>query len=124
MCSDCSVMLMDLLGVRAKRRICFVMDCSGSMYRFNGLDGRLNRMLETTCLIFESMEGLDRYEALLLLTSFNLFNSECMLRVKQASLRTTPCLGIPAKVLRSPSWSSASRPRIASQTLGAFSKWI
>lgn len=72
MCSDCSVMLMDLLGVRAKRRICFVMDCSGSMYRFNGLDGRLNRMLETTCLIFESMEGLDRYEALLctlLLTS-------------------------------------------------------
>lgn len=31
------------------------------MYRFNGLDGRLNRMLETTCLIFESMEGLDRY---------------------------------------------------------------
>lgn len=47
---------------RAKRRICFVMDCSGSMYRFNGMDGRLNRMLETTCLIFESMEGLDRYD--------------------------------------------------------------
>jgi len=48
---------------RAKRRICFVMDCSGSMYRFNGLDGRLNRMLEVTCLILESMEGhLDRYE--------------------------------------------------------------
>merc|ERR1712186_106210 len=23
-----------------KRRICFVMDCSGSMYRFNGHDGR------------------------------------------------------------------------------------
>lgn len=33
------------------------------MYRFNGMDGRLNRMLETTCLIFESMEGLDRYAA-------------------------------------------------------------
>ncbi|CAJ1427783.1 unnamed protein product [Effrenium voratum] len=48
---------------RTKRKICFVMDCSGSMYRFNSLDGRLNRMLEATCLIFESMEGLsDRYE--------------------------------------------------------------
>jgi len=46
-----------------KRRICFVMDCSGSMYRFNGLDGRLNRMLEATCLILEAMEGhLDRYD--------------------------------------------------------------
>ena len=57
------IVSMGLFGVRAKRRICFVMDCSGSMYRFNSLDGRLNRMLETTCLIFESMEGLDRYEA-------------------------------------------------------------
>ena len=42
---------------RQKRRLCFVMDCSGSMYRFNSLDGRLNRMLEATCLILESMEG-------------------------------------------------------------------
>lgn len=46
-----------------KRRICFVMDCSGSMYRFNPMDGRLNRMLEATCLILEAMDGhLDRYE--------------------------------------------------------------
>eukprot|EP00929_Paragymnodinium_shiwhaense_P058805 TRINITY_DN29464_c0_g1_i1.p2 TRINITY_DN29464_c0_g1~~TRINITY_DN29464_c0_g1_i1.p2 ORF type:complete len:704 (+),score=153.80 TRINITY_DN29464_c0_g1_i1:2401-4512(+) len=48
---------------KRKRRILFVMDCSGSMYRFNGLDGRLNRMLEVTCMIMECMEGhLDRYE--------------------------------------------------------------
>ena len=60
------------------------MDCSGSMYRcswvvalqfdvflaklrfadirFNSLDGRLNRMLEATCLILESMDGhADRF---------------------------------------------------------------
>lgn len=29
------------------------MDVSGSMYRFNGHDGRLNKMLETTCLVME-----------------------------------------------------------------------
>merc|ERR1719195_2076136 len=46
-----------------KRKICFVMDCSGSMYRFNGLDGRLNRMLDATCLILETMAShLDRYD--------------------------------------------------------------
>ena len=33
------------------RRLTFVMDVSGSMYRFNGHDGRLNKMLETTCLV-------------------------------------------------------------------------
>ena len=35
------------------RRLTFVMDVSGSMYRFNGHDGRLNKMLETTCLVME-----------------------------------------------------------------------
>ncbi|CAE7247024.1 unnamed protein product [Symbiodinium microadriaticum] len=47
---------------RQKRRLCFVMDCSGSMYRFNSLDGRLNRMLEATCLILESMEGHTNFD--------------------------------------------------------------
>ena len=36
------------------RRLTFVMDVSGSMYRFNGHDGRLNKMLETTCLVMEA----------------------------------------------------------------------
>lgn len=41
------------------------MDVSGSMYRFNGHDGRLNKMLETTCLVMEALaaEALHgRYE--------------------------------------------------------------
>jgi hypothetical protein len=35
----------------------FVMDCSGSMYRFNGQDKRLDRLLEATCMIMESLSG-------------------------------------------------------------------
>lgn len=31
--------------------ITFVVDVSGSMYRFNGLDKRLDRMLETALLV-------------------------------------------------------------------------
>jgi len=39
------------------------MDCSGSMYRFQGVDGRLGRMLEATMLVMESLEGLcGKYE--------------------------------------------------------------
>ena len=41
------------------------MDVSGSMYRFNGYDGRLNKMLETTCLIMEALAAEElrgRYE--------------------------------------------------------------
>lgn len=36
------------------KRIHFVMDVSGSMYRFNGFDGRLDRMLETAALVCNS----------------------------------------------------------------------
>ena len=36
---------------RRKRRIIFLMDVSGSMYRFHPLDGRLGRMLEATMLV-------------------------------------------------------------------------
>lgn len=36
------------------KRFLFVMDVSGSMYRFNGQDKRLERMLETSMMIMES----------------------------------------------------------------------
>lgn len=46
-----------------KKRMKFVMDCSGSMYRFNGYDQRLVRCLEAALLVMESFEGFDsRYE--------------------------------------------------------------
>jgi MoxR-like ATPase len=41
------------------KRLRFVMDCSGSMYRFNGYDERLQRCLETTLLIMESFDGVE-----------------------------------------------------------------
>ena len=41
------------------KRIQFVMDCSGSMYRFNGQDGRLDRMLEAAAMLMEGLEGLE-----------------------------------------------------------------
>ncbi|CAM9191702.1 unnamed protein product [Chrysoparadoxa australica] len=37
--------------------ITFVMDCSASMYRFNGYDGRLERLLEATLMIMQALEG-------------------------------------------------------------------
>ena len=37
----------------ARRMVQFVVDVSGSMMRFNGYDGRLERMLETTLMIME-----------------------------------------------------------------------
>ena len=40
-----------------KRRMRFVMDCSGSMYRFNGQDGRLDRVIETAALLMEGLSG-------------------------------------------------------------------
>lgn len=42
---------------KPKRRMLFVLDCSGSMYRFNGEDGRLDRMLEVAAMVMESFEG-------------------------------------------------------------------
>ncbi|KNC54048.1 uncharacterized protein AMSG_09710 [Thecamonas trahens ATCC 50062] len=40
---------------RKPKKMSFVLDCSGSMYRFNGLDGRLERLLVCSLMI---MEGL------------------------------------------------------------------
>lgn len=41
------------------KRMVFVMDVSGSMYRFNGQDGRLERVLETSLMIMESFAGFE-----------------------------------------------------------------
>jgi von Willebrand factor A domain-containing protein 8 len=42
-----------------KKKILFVMDCSGSMYYFNGYDGRLDRLMEASTLIMESFSGCE-----------------------------------------------------------------
>ncbi|KAH8082884.1 hypothetical protein JL720_8392 [Aureococcus anophagefferens] len=50
-------------GARRKRRLLFLMDVSGSMYRFQMMDGRLSRMLEAAMLLMEALAGLDdKYE--------------------------------------------------------------
>ncbi len=41
-------------------RLHFVFDVSGSMYRFNGADGRLMRSLETALLVMEGFRGHER----------------------------------------------------------------
>ena len=40
------------------KRVRFVVDVSGSMYRFNGYDQRLNRMLQAICMVMESFDGI------------------------------------------------------------------
>lgn len=45
------------------KRIKFVMDCSGSMYTFNRIDQRLQRLMEASIFIFESFAGFEyKYE--------------------------------------------------------------
>jgi len=39
------------------RRLRLVVDVSGSMYRFNGMDKRLQRSAETVCMIMEAFQG-------------------------------------------------------------------
>lgn len=41
------------------KRLTIVADVSGSMYRFNGYDGRLDRQLEAVTMIMESFEGFE-----------------------------------------------------------------
>jgi len=50
----------DLAPSQQPKRLRFVVDVSGSMYRFNGYDGRLNRCLEVTNLVMESFEGMQQ----------------------------------------------------------------
>ena len=47
------------LAQRLPKRLQFVMDVSGSMYRFNGSDQRLERLLEATMLMMESLDGFE-----------------------------------------------------------------
>ena len=45
------------------KRLRFVVDCSGSMYRFNSYDERLNRCLQATALVMESFDGMkDKFD--------------------------------------------------------------
>ena len=39
------------------KRLKLVVDVSGSMYRFNGHDQRLERMLESCLMVMEALEG-------------------------------------------------------------------
>uniref|UniRef100_A0A182N1A7 von Willebrand factor A domain-containing protein 8 n=1 Tax=Anopheles dirus TaxID=7168 RepID=A0A182N1A7_9DIPT len=41
------------------KRLKLVVDVSGSMYRFNGYDGRLDRELEATVMVMEAFDGFD-----------------------------------------------------------------
>eukprot|EP00041_Stephanoeca_diplocostata_P021699 m.509785 g.509785 ORF g.509785 m.509785 type:complete len:1988 (-) comp21889_c0_seq22:1623-7586(-) len=41
------------------KRLTFVVDVSGSMYRFNGHDQRLERMLQAVCLVMESFAAAE-----------------------------------------------------------------
>lgn len=43
---------------KRKKRLRFVVDCSGSMYRFNSYDQRLTRCLQATALVMCTFEGL------------------------------------------------------------------
>jgi MoxR-like ATPase len=42
------------------KRMRFVMDISGSMYRFNSQDKRLDRLLQVTAMIMESLQGFEQ----------------------------------------------------------------
>jgi len=45
---------------KPKTRLYFALDVSGSMYRFNSTDGRLERLLECTMMLMEALDGRDR----------------------------------------------------------------
>jgi len=44
---------------RKPKRLSFVMDVSASMYRFNGEDGRLDRMVQAVVMLMESLDGFE-----------------------------------------------------------------
>ncbi|XP_072440906.1 von Willebrand factor A domain-containing protein 8 isoform X2 [Chiloscyllium punctatum] len=41
------------------KRLRLLVDVSGSMYRFNGLDGRLERSMESVCMVLEAFENYE-----------------------------------------------------------------
>eukprot|EP01060_Flectonema_neradi_P011084 TRINITY_DN1814_c0_g1_i5.p1 TRINITY_DN1814_c0_g1~~TRINITY_DN1814_c0_g1_i5.p1 ORF type:complete len:1845 (+),score=374.06 TRINITY_DN1814_c0_g1_i5:658-6192(+) len=44
------------------KRIVFLIDMSASMYRFNGVDGRLRATMESTVMLIEALHGTTRFE--------------------------------------------------------------
>ncbi|KAM9319394.1 von Willebrand factor A domain-containing protein 8 [Gastrophryne carolinensis] len=42
------------------KRLRLLVDVSGSMYRFNGVDGRLQRSMEATCMLMEAFENYEQ----------------------------------------------------------------
>ncbi|KAH0624441.1 hypothetical protein JD844_031871 [Phrynosoma platyrhinos] len=42
------------------KRLRVVVDVSGSMYRFNGVDGRLERSMEAVCMVMEAFENYEQ----------------------------------------------------------------
>jgi len=47
----------DALRHKKKKRLLFVLDVSASMYRFNNMDQRLNRLIECTQMVMEALIG-------------------------------------------------------------------
>ena len=47
------------LRPRTPKKIKFVVDCSGSMYTFNRIDGRLRRLQEVLVFLLEAFEGFE-----------------------------------------------------------------
>lgn len=41
------------------KRLRLLVDVSGSMYRFNGVDGRLERSMEAVCMVMEALESYE-----------------------------------------------------------------
>lgn len=41
------------------KRLRLVVDVSGSMYRFNGVDRRLERSMEAVCMVMEAFENYE-----------------------------------------------------------------
>ena len=41
------------------KKLRLLVDVSGSMYRFNGYDGRLEREMETVIMAMEALEGYE-----------------------------------------------------------------
>ena len=49
--------LEDSVAQKKPKRIRFCFDVSGSMYRFNGYDNRLQRSIESALLVMEGLHG-------------------------------------------------------------------
>ena len=55
---------MNELEMEKPKRLKLVIDVSGSMYRFNGVDGRLERELEAILMVMEAFSGFESKKGL------------------------------------------------------------